>query len=52
MCWRPDVSTVFRVKRNFGLFEPAMDLAREIFGMEKPKKHLSCPQVSTISSMI
>jgi hypothetical protein len=38
MCWRLDVSTVFRVKRNFELFEPAMDLPREIYGVEKPPK--------------
>jgi hypothetical protein len=38
---RPDVSTVFRVKRNFELFEPAMDLAWEIYGVEKNPSKLS-----------
>jgi hypothetical protein len=38
LCWRPDVSTVFRVKRNDELFERAMDLAREIYGVKKPPK--------------
>ena len=38
LCWRPDVSTVFKVRRNKELFENAFTLAVSLYGTEKPKR--------------
>ena len=43
VCWRPDVSTVFKVNRNKDLFERAMALAVALYGVEKPKRPVKVP---------
>ncbi|KAH3888912.1 hypothetical protein DPMN_012957 [Dreissena polymorpha] len=38
LCWRPDLSTVFKVNRNSMLFKKAFDLAVNMYDVEKPKR--------------
>lgn len=38
LCWRPDISTVFKVSRNESLFKEAFALAENLYDNVKPKR--------------
>jgi hypothetical protein len=38
LCWKSDVSSVFRVNRNKPLFDRAFNLANRLYGIENPKR--------------
>ncbi|MEW8546432.1 MAG: YqaJ viral recombinase family protein, partial [Candidatus Thiodiazotropha sp.] len=38
LCWRPDLSSVFEIRKNQAIFEEALAIVEDVFGPEHPKR--------------
>lgn len=53
LSWRPDISTIFRVRRNSELFSRACKLALKLYGTDKVKRQTKLdPETKEIKEMI
>ncbi|CAG2203306.1 unnamed protein product [Mytilus edulis] len=44
ICWMPDITSVFEIRRNDDLFLKVLDILLSIYGNEKPKRPTKLPE--------